>query len=251
MSKINWFDSKGQNYAEFRPGYPQELLAWVASTAKNHQLLWDCATGNGQAACALAEYFETIIATDSASSQIEAATPNPRVHFKVASAEQSGLDNNSVDCITIAQALHWFANETFFNEARRVAKPGASIAAWCYATAVLEDKEMNSVWLKCYDEYLRPYFPPGREHVDNAYATIPFPFSHKQTKTFRQDYSWTLKRFLQYVGTWSATRKYLHTHSIDPIKDLIEPRLLAVHSDLGKEYDVYFDITVHQGIIDN
>lgn len=122
----------------------------MASTAKHHQRLWDCATGNGQAACTLAEYFDTIFATDSAASQIEAATPHPRVRYQVASADQSGLADDSVDCITIAQALHWFANEGFFNEARRVATPGASMVVWTYATAEFEDNSINSVWKQCY-----------------------------------------------------------------------------------------------------
>ena len=91
MSDVNWFDSQGQQYADFRSGYPKALFDWVASTAKHHQRLWDCATGNGQAACALEEYFDTIVATDSAASQIEAARPYPRMRYQVASADQSGL----------------------------------------------------------------------------------------------------------------------------------------------------------------
>ena len=47
---------------------------------------------------------------------------HPRVEYRVATAEESGLESKSVDLITVAQALHWFDLERFEAEARRVAR---------------------------------------------------------------------------------------------------------------------------------
>ena len=250
MSNKNWFDSKGQEYANFRPGYPDELIKWVANKAQQHGLVWDCATGNGQAACALAMYFDKVIATDSAESQLQAAVSHPQVDYRVATAQHSGLDSDSVDCVTVAQAMHWFANDVFFDEVKRVAKSGASMAAWCYTTPVLSDEALNKVWQQCYTEYLHPYFNFGREYVEKSYSNIPFPFAKQQSRTFRQAYRWSVARFMDYLKTLSAAKKYMSQFSIDLVDEKIKPRLLSVFPDIEKEIDVYFDMTVRQGVVE-
>ena len=96
MSGVNWFDNDGREYSQFRPRYSDALLKWVAFTAKEHGVLWDCATGNGQAAVGLARYFEQAIATDSALSQTEAAEVLSNVEYRQADATCSGLSENSI-----------------------------------------------------------------------------------------------------------------------------------------------------------
>jgi hypothetical protein len=34
--------------------------------------------------------------------------------------------------VTVAQALHWFDLPRLYAEVRRVSRPGAVLAAWCY-----------------------------------------------------------------------------------------------------------------------
>src|SRR6185437_2828314 len=86
----------------------------------------------GQAAVALAEYFEKVIATDLSEKQLANAQKHPRVEYAVATAERSGLADQSVDLVTVAQAFHWFSHAVFYDEVRRVLKPGAPLAVWCY-----------------------------------------------------------------------------------------------------------------------
>src|SRR4051812_35057414 len=56
------FSSVAGNYAAFRPDYPRELFEWLASVSPARNAAWDCATGNGQAATGLAEFFQTVFA---------------------------------------------------------------------------------------------------------------------------------------------------------------------------------------------
>ena len=97
-----------------------------------HELAWDCATGNGQAAIGLAAHFEKVIATDASAQQIENAEPDKRISYRVAPAEASGIDSGSVDLIMVAQALHWFDLDRFFTEAKRVLKDDGVLAVWGY-----------------------------------------------------------------------------------------------------------------------
>ena len=63
------FSGHAACYQQFRPNYPEELFAYLASLCPNHRLAWDCATGNGQAAVALARHFDSVIATDLSTSR--------------------------------------------------------------------------------------------------------------------------------------------------------------------------------------
>ena len=75
-------------------------------------MAWDCATGTGQAARSLAPLFKKIIATDVSVQQIASDTAPQNVAFAVSPAEKSALDADSVDLITVAQAVHWFVEST-------------------------------------------------------------------------------------------------------------------------------------------
>lgn len=55
------FDAQAQQYAAFRPSYPDELYGQIkaySDTQSLHELAVDVATGNGQAAVALAKAFD-------------------------------------------------------------------------------------------------------------------------------------------------------------------------------------------------
>ena len=97
---------------------------------------WACATGNGQAATHLAEYFGRVVATDESAEMIAQAPRDLGIVYRVAEAEDSGLDDRSVDLVTVASAIHWFDLERFYTEVRRIVKPGGTVAIWTYYTPV-------------------------------------------------------------------------------------------------------------------
>src|SRR5690349_13560631 len=102
------FSGVAAGYANYRPSYPAELFDYLATLVRPSAMVWDCAAGNGQATVELAKRFSKVIATDASRAQLDAAPRLRNVEFRVAPAEQSGLENRSVELITVAQALHWF-----------------------------------------------------------------------------------------------------------------------------------------------
>ncbi len=210
------FSAQAGDYAKFRPGYPEALFDWLGTLTQDHDLVWDCGCGNGQASLPLAERYARIVATDLSAQQIANATPHERISYRVAPAESSGLADASVDLLTVAQALHWFDFDAFYAEARRVLKPGGVIAAWTYQL-LQSEPEINAALADFYTRTLGPYWPPERRWVDLAYQGMPFPFTALPAPNYVIELHWLLDDLIAYLGTWSATQRYRATTGLDPL----------------------------------
>jgi len=172
------------------------------------QHVWDCATGNGQAAVALADHFEHVVATDASATQIAAATSHPRVNYHQAPAEHSGLADHSMDLVTVAQALHWFDLPAFYAEVQRVLKPDGLIAVWAYAVLEIDEPAVHAIVDHYYDVTLEPYWMPQRRWVEEGYRELAFPFTVRASPAFYIEQEMDLLQLLGYLSTWSATQKY-------------------------------------------
>lgn len=210
------FSGASSDYQRNRPTYPEALFQFLAGQAPSHGCAWDCATGTGQAAQMLACYFERVIATDGSATQIATAVRDPRIDYRVATAEASGIDNASVDLVTVAQALHWFDIPAFFREARRVLKPRGIIAIWSYNLLTIEPA-IDAVINHLYGPVLDAYWPPERRLVESDYRGIEFPFRQIATPAFAMESHWTLDQLLGYLRTWSAVRRFQDEHGVDPV----------------------------------
>src|SRR5687768_13888451 len=102
------FTKQSGVYAQYRPQYPKELYAYLASIAPGHSLAWDCGTGNGQAAIGLAKHFDKVHATDASAEQISLAYQHDKVDYCIERAEDVSLKDSSADLVTVAVAIHWF-----------------------------------------------------------------------------------------------------------------------------------------------
>jgi ubiquinone/menaquinone biosynthesis C-methylase UbiE len=126
------FSSQSGDYRKYRPVYPEALYKFLAEHSLAHDCAWDCATGNGQAAMGLAKHFMRVIATDASRQQLGYAMQENNIEYRCVRAEKTCIEQNSVDLITVAQALHWFDVDAFYQEARRVLKNQGVIAVWSY-----------------------------------------------------------------------------------------------------------------------
>jgi Methylase involved in ubiquinone/menaquinone biosynthesis len=229
MSFKDHFSAHARDYARYRPTYPGELFAWLSQIAPQHTYAWDCATGNGQAAVGLAAYFDSVIATDASSDQLRNAEPHPRIVYRIAPAERSGLKTGSIDLIAVAQALHWLDLPRFFAEANRVMRPAGVLAAWAYKVVRITP-EIDRVIGDFYTRIVGPFWPPGRAIVEAGYATIDFPFEELNPPRFEMKACWTLSQLVGYLRTWSATQKYIAARKTDPL-DHLEQVLLPLWRD--------------------
>ncbi len=224
------FSIQAEDYSIYRPEYPAELYQWLGTLCDENQLAWDCATGNGQAAVALTNQFSYVIGTDASESQIYRAMIYPRVEYEVGLAHQSPHKDHTIDLVTVAQALHWFDFELFFAEVERVCKPNGVLAVWCYELHQITP-EVDAVIEHYYNEIIGDFWPAERKHIEQAYESIEFPFEPIKSPKCSMNKQWTFDHLLGYLGTWSATQKYMTTHNKDPRELIIEPLKAAWGSD--------------------
>jgi SAM-dependent methyltransferase len=215
------FSGHAADYAKFRPDYPPELFDHLASISPSRELAWDCGTGNGQAAVGLATHFSNVIATDASAQQIESARPHPRITYRVAPAEKSGIDSDSVDLVLTAQALHWFDLDRFFTEAKRVIKGNGELAISNYLHVRISP-EIDAIVSRFYHEMTGPFWPPERDLVETNFERIKFPFPELPSPQFEMRQQWNLGQLAGYLGTWSATKKFIAARGFDPVDALLE-----------------------------
>jgi SAM-dependent methyltransferase len=228
------FSGHADQYARWRPGYPEELYRWLSGLVERHDLAWDCATGSGQAARGLAPFFGRVVATDASIDQLanrgrgarvrtagesDDEASAARIGFHAAEASASALAGGSVDLVCVAQALHWFDLGPFEAEVRRVLRPGGVLAAWTYERFRVVPA-IDALMTDFAERTVGSFWPPERRHVDAGYATLELSFDLIEAPAFVMRARWTLDELLAYVGTWSAVRRFWKARGFNPVADL-------------------------------
>ncbi|KAM9995253.1 hypothetical protein ACTFIY_001449 [Dictyostelium cf. discoideum] len=130
------------NYSKGRPSYPKECIEFIKSLGlSNDSVLVDLASGPGK--------FTKVLAIEGGFNNITCIEPsgdfrkecenilnqvklenNNSLNFKVMEGLSTSipLPDNSVDCITVATAWHWFSNIESVREVSRVLKPNGVLA---------------------------------------------------------------------------------------------------------------------------
>jgi SAM-dependent methyltransferase len=239
------FSDQSHDYARFRPSYPPDLFAWLAEVAPERRLAWDCATGSGQATLGLSEHFDQVVASDASDAQLAGATPHPRVRYLRARAEAPGLAGGRFDLITVAQALHWFDLDAFYQEVRRLLRPDGVLAVWSYQ--LLRCEPGVDALLDRFDrDIVGPYWPPERRLVDNGYRDLPFPFAELPAPGFDMRADWDLYQLRGYLGTWSSVQRYRKALGRDPLQRL-GPEFAAAWGDASAERRIRWPLALRVG----
>lgn len=217
MTFEDHFSNLAEKYAQYRPHYPTELFAYLASLTTNRMLAWDCATGSGQAALGLVDYFDRVVATDASEEQICHARKHEKIEYLVEAAEQTGFINHSVGLVTVATAVHWFDFDPFYAEVRRVLTPGGVTAVWTYHRPQISPT-IDDLIAHFEDKTLAGYWPAKKKYLEDHYQTIPFPFEEIEAPKFALQIEWTAGQWLGFMNSWSAVRRYENERGTNPLE---------------------------------
>jgi SAM-dependent methyltransferase len=216
------FSTQSNFYAKFRPDYPAELFDFILDNTEERRTVWDCATGNGQAAKVLAKHFSSVFATDISQKQLDNAVKADNIFYINCPAEKTAFKDQFFDLITVAQAAHWFDLDAFYKEVKRVAKPNATLAIWGYGTLRFDmDKEIDRRMWDFYTNTVGKYWDFERSHIDAEYKTLPFPFDEITTPQYNMVFNWQRDELEGYLNSWSAVQNFIKKNGYNPIPDFM------------------------------
>jgi SAM-dependent methyltransferase len=130
------FSDRVDDYVRYRPDYPPALLDWLQ---REHgvDVDWRVAdvgagTGISSKMFLAAGYRVTAVEPNA---PMRAAAERWLLAYKNfgaidGKADATGLPDASVDLVTVAQAFHWFDEETTRREFARILRPGGLAAIW-------------------------------------------------------------------------------------------------------------------------
>lgn len=242
------FSGQSDFYAKYRPTYPPELFEYILSFVDEKDTAWDCATGNGQAAQVLANYFKRVEATDISEAQLNLAVQAPNIHYQISAAEKTPFADNTFDLITVATAYHWLNWKAFYDEATRVGKPNAVVSVWGYNLFSCADEKITQLIHHFYYDLIHPYWDPGRRFVEQSYTAVEFDFAPLPGKDFQMKYLWDKEHFTGYLQSWSAVQSYLKQNNVSPLT-LIEPNIDKLWSNKDEVKTFYFPLFMKIGRI--
>lgn len=221
------------------------MFEYLGTITPSRELAWDCATGNGQAAIELAEVFDRVIATDASESQIANAEPYERIEYRVAPAEESGLESGSFDLVMVAQALHWLNHDQFYPEVRRVLKTNGAFAASAY-NLLRTERPIKEIVRRYYYEIVGPYWPPERALIEE-FPKIPFPLPEHETPAFEIVAEWNLEQLVGYLRSWSSTQRFIAATNQNPLEQIASD-LEKAWGNSEKTRRIIWPLTLRVGI---
>ena len=263
-----------QHYASFRPTYPAALFERIVSaiqtdnTSSENEAA-DIGCGTGQATLPLVPYFAGgVTGVDPSRTQIAAANAQhaglKNLSFVQGQAHQLPFGDQTLSCVTVAQAAHWFDLPAFYGQVQRVLRPGGVLAIWCYGLPqFIKDNDNNTtpshattlsqlILQDLYEDTLGPYWDERRRLVENLYEgveTIDAYYDNFETQRLGRSKDdgdnnnsnldihreWTPEQLMGYLRSWSAYAKYCQDHQVtegspqDPVRPIQE--YFAAHDD--------------------
>ena len=136
LQSTSRFSDRVDDYVRYRPDYPATLLEWLqhdcgVSTA---WVVADIGAGTGISSKMLLDAGYRVIAVEPNAPMRAAAEKWLGADAKFSAvdgrADATGLEDASVDLVTVAQAFHWFDEETTRREFARILRPGGLAAIW-------------------------------------------------------------------------------------------------------------------------
>lgn len=234
------FSAQSSQYAQFRPGYPAELYAFLFRQCRGFERVWDCATGNGQMAVELAKQFQRVDATDISENQLKNAFQQPNIYYRLGRAEAPDFPDQSFDLITVGQAAHWFQLDLFYVAALKALKPGGVLALMGYHLLKV-NPAVDALVYHFYQNTLAGCWDSERLLVEKYYKTLPFPLNEIALPEMTSRFIWTVDHLLGYLSSWSAVKHYQTKFGHTPLDGAFIQSLLEVWPR-GQTLPVYFPV---------
>jgi SAM-dependent methyltransferase len=232
-------------YERARPSYPPDAVASVVAELgiRPSSVVVDLAAGTGKFTRLLFSTGAQLIAVEPVEAmRKKLAEVVPGIDVRDGSAEAIPLDHESVDCVTVAQAFHWFRAPDALREIARVLRPGGGLAL------VWNSRDTSVPWVARLNQIIRwnqgqiPQYDAGKEDWAGIVARIGV-FTPLQLRSFHHEQELDLPLLLDRVASTSyiaALPDDDRTRVLAQVRELVVDRELPEHFPLPHRTDLYW-----------
>ena len=127
------FTDKVENYVKYRPSYPVEAISWIVTKCNqpHKEIFADIGSGTGIFTKLLLDNVGKVYGVEPNEKMRKSAEEELKIFDNFTSvcgtAENTGLNDNSIDYISVAQAFHWFDFDKTMSEFKRILKPNGKV----------------------------------------------------------------------------------------------------------------------------
>jgi SAM-dependent methyltransferase len=127
------FTGLAEIYAQARPTYPEDAIKCLISQAGLHEgsVIADIGCGTGISTRLFGGHGFKVIGIEPNEDMLEKARaeqPNLPIEYRYGTAEDTGLERDSVDLVLAAQAFHWFKPAETLTHFHAILKKGGWVA---------------------------------------------------------------------------------------------------------------------------
>jgi SAM-dependent methyltransferase len=156
-SSTERFSDRVEQYARYRPRYPNALLSFLVHKIPRPAAVADIGSGTGILSDQLLQFGYQVVAVEPNNPMREAAERQLSGHHSFRSvdgtAENTNLPSFSVDAVTCGQSFHWFDRAKCRIEFDRILRPQGLIAL------IWNDRARHDPLMEQYDELLTRFVP--------------------------------------------------------------------------------------------
>ena len=219
MRKISLgdFTSLAKKYTKYRPGYSKNIVKILANIDReeNHAgiRIADVGAGTGIFTRLIEEHFKK-------EDQIFAIEPNEamreeginfqghmasRIVWKKGDAEETTLETNSIDLISMASAFHWPDTKKALSEFNRILRPGGVFAAlWNPRITELSDVETMVNKLLIDDYKVTTRVSSGRSGLAENMTKVLQECDYFKNIVYCESLDKVVINPDQYIGAWES-----------------------------------------------
>ncbi len=232
LNPLNRFSDRAADYVKSRPSYPVAAIDIILDALGTAPLVAaDIGAGTGISSRLLANRGVRVLAIEPNAAMRAAATPDPLVEFREGKAEETRIEDASVDLVTCFQAFHWFDPEPTLLEFRRILKPTGAAGNAGRLALVWNNRNKEDAFTNEYSQLIKA---ASSDRAFEGLKNFIEPLLVSQHFTNVREYTFTNHQELDLSGLMGRVR----SSSYIPLEGVVVEQLM---SDLQKLYERFQD----------
>lgn len=147
-----FYFGKAHDYSKYRPDYPITLFELIRDkyNMNRDSVVCELGAGTGKFSKLISDFVSLVYAVEPNADMIkqgEEYCSGKNVKYVLGSAEETNLDDKSVDIVFAVQSFHWFNKETCKREVKRILKDDGLFAI-VWNDWEDQDNEFSHVYFK-------------------------------------------------------------------------------------------------------